>query len=181
VIVENVGGAGGMNAGNRVAKAPPDGYQLMLGTTGTHALNQTLYKKPLYDAAADFAPVALLVEQPTVLVARKNLNVGNLREFITYVQVNQTKTQYGSGGVGSITHLACALLNSAIGVSVTHVPYRGAVLALQDMIAERVDYACPIASIAVPQVENGQVKAIAILSNDARRPANSRQRSGTGP
>jgi tripartite-type tricarboxylate transporter receptor subunit TctC len=164
VIVENVGGAGGMNAGSRVAKAAPDGYQLMLGTTGTHALNQTLYKKPLYDAAADFTPVALLVEQPTVLVARKDLNVGNLREFIAYAQANQTKMQFGSGGVGSITHLACALLNSAIGVKVTHVPYRGALLALQDMIAGRVDYACPIASISVPQVENGQVKAIAILS-----------------
>jgi tripartite-type tricarboxylate transporter receptor subunit TctC len=164
VIVENVGGAGGMNAGNRVAKSAPDGYQLMLGTTGTHALNQTLYKKPLYDAAADFAPVALLVEQPTVLVARKDLNVGNLRDFIAHAQANQTKMQYGSGGVGSITHLACALLNSAIGVKVTHVPYRGAVLALQDMIAGRVDYACPIASISASQVENGEVKAIAILS-----------------
>jgi tripartite-type tricarboxylate transporter receptor subunit TctC len=164
VIVENVGGAGGMSAGNRVAKAAPDGYQFMLGTTGTHALNQTLYKKPLYDAAGDFAPVALLVEQPTVLVARRELNVGNLREFIAHAQANQAKMQFGSGGVGSITHLACALFNSAIGANVTHVPYRGAVLALQDMIAARIDYACPIASITVPQVEGGQVKAIAILS-----------------
>jgi tripartite-type tricarboxylate transporter receptor subunit TctC len=164
VIVENVGGAGGMSAGNRVAKAAPDGSQFMLGTTGTHALNQTLYKKPLYDAAADFAPVALLVEQPTVLIARRDLNVGNLREFITYAQANQAKMQFGSGGVGSITHLACALLNSAIGLSVTHVPYRGAVLALQDMIAGRIDYACPIASITAPQLEGRQVKAIAILS-----------------
>jgi len=164
VIVENVGGAGGMNAGGRVAKAAPDGYQLMLGTTGTHALNQTLYKKPLYNAAADFAPVTLLVEQSTVLVARKDLNVSNLREFIAYAQANQAKMQFGSGGVGSITHIACTLLNSAIGINVTHVPYRGAGLALQDMIAGRVDYACPIASISVPHVENGQVKAIAILS-----------------
>jgi tripartite-type tricarboxylate transporter receptor subunit TctC len=164
VIVENVGGAGGMTAASRVARAAPDGYQFMLGTTGTHALNQTLYKKPLYDAVADFAPVALLVEQPTALVARKELNVSNLREFIVHVRVNQAKMQFGSGGVGSITHLACALFNSAVGVSVAHVPYRGAGLALQDIIAGRIDYACPIASIAVPHIESGQVKALAILS-----------------
>ena len=164
VIVENVGGAGGMTAASRVARAAPDGYQVILGTTGTHALNQTLYKKPLYDAAANFAPVALLVEQPTALVVRKDLNVNSLRESIAYARANQAKMQFGSGGVGSITHLACALFNSAIGVSVTHVPYRGAGLALQDMIAGRIDYACPIASITVPHIEGGQVKAIAILS-----------------
>ena len=150
VIVENVGGAGGMNAGNRVAKAAPDGYQFIFGTMGTHALNQTLYKKPLYDAAADFAPVALLAEQPTALVVRKDLNVRSLREFTAYAQSSQAKLQFGSGGVGSITHLACALVNSAIGIDAAHLPYRGAGLALQDMIAGRIDYACPIASIAVP-------------------------------
>src|SRR5262245_1531375 len=164
VIVENVGGAGGMTAASRVARAAPDGYQVILGTTGTHALNQTLYKKPLYDAAANVAPVALLVEQPTALVVRKDLNVNSLRESIAYARANQAKMQFGSGGVGSITHLACALFNSAIGVGVMHVPYRGAGLALQDMIAGRIDYACPIASITVPHIEGGQVKAIAILS-----------------
>lgn len=164
VIVENVGGAGGMTAANRVAKAAPDGYQFMLGTTGTHALNQTLYKRPLYDAAADFAPVALLAEQPTVLITRKALNLTDLPAFIAYARANQAQTRFGSGGVGSITHLACALLNSTIGIGVTHVPYRGAVLALQDIIAGQIDYACPIASAAVAQIESGHVNAIAMLS-----------------
>jgi len=164
VVVENIGGAGGMTAGSRVARAAPDGYQFMLGTTGTHALNQTLYKKPQYDAAADFAPVALLVEQPTALVVRKDLNISTLPQFISHARTNQAKMQFGSGGVGSITHLACALFNAAIGVSGTHVPYRGAGLALQDIIAGRIDYSCPIAAITVAHIEGGQVNALAVLS-----------------
>src|SRR3981081_1042443 len=82
VIVENVGGAGGMTGTNRVARAAPDGYAFALGSVGTHAYNQTLYKKPRYKAATDFAPVALLAETPQVLVARKDLPAGNLQEFI---------------------------------------------------------------------------------------------------
>jgi tripartite-type tricarboxylate transporter receptor subunit TctC len=164
VIVENIGGAGGMTGAYRVAKAPPDGYQFVLGTTGTHAMNQSIYRKPLYDAVVDFAPVALVAEQPVVLIARKDLPVTNLRDFIAYAQSHHAKMQFGSGGVGSSTHLACALLNSAIGISVTHVPYRAGILAVQDMIAGRIDYACPIASIVTPQIGDGQVKAIAMLS-----------------
>ena len=140
VIFENVGGAGGMIGASRVAKAAPDGYQFVLGSSGTHALNQTLYKNPLYNAATDFAPVALVAEQPLVLVARKDLPADNLPEFIAYAKANQAKMQYGSAGVGSANHLACALLNAAIGINVTHVPYRGAAPAMQDLIAGRIDY-----------------------------------------
>lgn len=107
VIIENVGGAGGMTGANRVAKAAPDGYQFVLGTGGTHAANQTLYKNPLYNAETDFAPVALIVEQPIVLVARKNLSADNLQELKAYAKANQAKMQYGSPGVGSAPHLAC--------------------------------------------------------------------------
>src|SRR5437870_8355849 len=105
VIIENVGGAGGMTGAARVAKATPDGYAFVLGGASTHAVNQTLYKKPLYNAAPDFAPVALVVEQPIVLVTRKDLPVGNLAEFIAYAKANQAKMQYGSGGTGSTPHL----------------------------------------------------------------------------
>lgn len=166
VVVENIGGAGGMTAASRVAKAAPDGYQFILGSSGTHAVNQTLYEKPLYDAATDFAPVALVVQQQTLLIARKELPVANLRDFVDYTRANHAKMQFGSGGVGSATHLGCALVNAAIGVNVTHVPYRAGILAVQDMIAGRVDYACPIASIAIPQIEGDQVKAIAMLSKN---------------
>ena len=112
----------------------------MLGNAGTHAHNQTLYKTPLYNAATDFAPVALVAEQPIVLVARKDLPADNLQEFIAYAKANQAKMQYGSAGAGSAGHLACALLNAAIGVNVTHVPYRGGGPAMQDLIAGRIDY-----------------------------------------
>jgi tripartite-type tricarboxylate transporter receptor subunit TctC len=118
VIVENVGGAGGMTGVNRVAKAPPDGYQFVLGNVGTHAVNQSLYKKPLYNAATDFEPVALVTDQSLVLTVGKDFPAKNLREFIAYAKANQAKMQYGSAGVGGSTHLACVLLNAAIGINV---------------------------------------------------------------
>jgi tripartite-type tricarboxylate transporter receptor subunit TctC len=169
VVVENVGGAGGMTGVSRVARAAPDGYQVVLGNTGTFAANQTLYKNPLYNAVKDFAPVALVAEQPTLLVARKDLPVGNLQEFIAYAKANQAHMQFGSGGPGSATHLGCLLLNAKIGVATTHVPYRAAATALQDLIAGRIDYVCPIASTAIAQIEANQMKAIATLSK-ARSP-----------
>jgi tripartite-type tricarboxylate transporter receptor subunit TctC len=164
VIVENVTGAGGMTGTNRVARAAPDGYQVALGSVGTHAYNQTLYKKPLYNAATDFAPVALIAETPQVLVTRKDLPVDDLREFIAYARANQARMQYGSAGTGSPTHLACALLNAAIGIDVTHVPYRGAAPTMQDLIAGRIDYQCPNTTVALPQVASAAIKAIAVLT-----------------
>jgi len=125
VIIENIGGAGGMTGVARVAKAPPDGYQFVLGGVDTFAMNQTLYKKPLYNAAADFEPVALAVGQPLILVARNELPAGSLQEFKVYTKANQAKMQYGSAGTGSGSHLACAWLNAELGVEVTHLPYRG--------------------------------------------------------
>ena len=130
------------------------------------ALNQTLNKNPLYNLKTDFTPVALLVEQPIVLIARKDLPVNNLAEFIAYARANQAKMQYGSGGVGSAPHLACELLNAAIGVNTTHVPYRGGGTPMQDLIASRIDYFCPLTTIAIPQIESKAVKAIAIFSKN---------------
>lgn len=164
VVIENVGGAGGMNGTNRVAKAAPDGYQIVLGGTGTFAANQTLYKQPLYNAVTDFAPVALIVQQPMVLITRNDLPATNLQEFIAYAKANQAKMQFGSGGAGSATHLACVLVNLAIGVNVTHVPYRSAVIAIEDMVGGRIDYVCPIVSTAIAQIQGKRVKAIAMLS-----------------
>ncbi len=166
VIVENVGGSGGMVGSARVAKASPDGYQFVLGNVGTHAANQTFYKNPLYNAASDFTPVILVAQTPLVLLARKDLPADNLQEFIVYARKNHAKMQFGSGGPGSASHLACVLLNAAIGVATTHVPYRGASLAMQDLIAGRIDYQCPDSPIAIPFIESKQVKALAILTRD---------------
>ena len=169
VVVENVGGAGGMTGSQRVAKADPDGYTFVLGTVGTHAVNQTLYKRPLYNAAADFQPVALVAEVPLILIVRKDLAPNTLSEFLSYAKANQAKMNFASAGNGSAVHLGCLLLNAAAGLNVQHVPYRGSAPAMQDMMAGRVDYMCEIVSTALPQIEGGAVKAIATLTK-ARSP-----------
>jgi tripartite-type tricarboxylate transporter receptor subunit TctC len=164
VIVENIGGAGGMNGADRVAKAAPDGYTFLQGTVGTQAQNQTLFKKPAYDSTKDFAPVALAVEAPLVLIARKDLPVKDMKEFVAYAKAHGDKMQYASAGTGSAIHLGCALVNQVTGIDVVHVPYRGANPAMQDLISGRVDYLCDIITTAKPQIDAGTVKPIAILT-----------------
>ena len=170
IIVENVAGAGGMNGAQRVAKAAPDGYTFLVGTVGTQAQNQTLYKRPLYDSTKDFVSVGLFLEAPLVLVARKDLPVQSMKEFVTYAKANEDKMQFASAGTGSAIHLGCALMNSVTGLNVTHVPYRGANPAMQDLVSGRVDYLCDIVTTAKPQIDAGTVKPIAIL-DDTRSPA----------
>jgi tripartite-type tricarboxylate transporter receptor subunit TctC len=170
IIVENIGGAGGMSGSKRVADAVPDGYTFVLGTVGTHAQGQTLYKRPLYNAAADFTPVALIAEVPIILIVRKDLPPNDFQNFVTYTKANQSKMQFGSAGAGSATHLGCVLLNYLIGVNVTHVPYRGTGPAMQDLQGGRIDYLCEIITTAKPQVDGGTVKALAIFDRQ-RSPA----------
>jgi tripartite-type tricarboxylate transporter receptor subunit TctC len=165
VIVENVGGAGGMNGADRVAKAQPDGYTFLLGTVGTQAQNQTLYKKPAYDSIKDFRSVGLILEVPLVLVVRKDLPVKSMQEFVAYAKANADKMQFASAGTGSAIHLGCALMNSLTGLNVTHIPYRGSNPAMQDLASGRVDYLCDIVTTAKPQIEGGTVKAIAVLDD----------------
>jgi tripartite-type tricarboxylate transporter receptor subunit TctC len=165
VIVENVGGAGGMMGSARVAKSPPDGYQFVVGSRAD-AINQTLYKTPLYSLLNDLEPVVLVADQPTVMVARKDLPVNGLQEFIAYAKANQGKMQFGSAGAGSTGFIDCALFNAAIGVNITHVPYRGGGPAMQDLIGGRIDYFCTLTGTAVPQIESGLIKAIAVMTKD---------------
>jgi len=163
VVVENIGAAAGMAGGARVARAPPDGYTFEIGNVGTHAYNQTLYKKPLYNAVTDFTPVGLATESPRILIVRRDLPVNNLQELIAYIKANQSKMQFGSAGVGSGTHLPCVLFNLAIGVNVTHVPYRGESPAMQDLIGGRTDYLCATIQSGAAQANQGSVKPIAIM------------------
>jgi tripartite-type tricarboxylate transporter receptor subunit TctC len=165
VIVENVGGAGGMNGADRVAKAQPDGYTFLLGTVGTQAQNQTLYKKPAYDSTKDFRSVGLILEAPLVLVVRKDLPVKSMQEFVAHAKANADKMQFASAGTGSAIHLGCALMNSVTGLNVTHIPYRGSNPAMQDLASGRVDYLCDIVTTAKPQIDGGTVKAIAVLDD----------------
>jgi tripartite-type tricarboxylate transporter receptor subunit TctC len=166
VIVENASGGGGTVGTSRVAKAAPDGYQFALGTSATHALSQVLAKNPVYNAAADFTPVGLIAEQPFVLIAHKDLPVDNLQAFIAHAKANAGKMQFGSAGEGSATHLVCAMLDAAIGVDAKHVPYNGGAPALQDLIAGKIDYFCPVVTIAIPQIQSKAVNAVAILSKN---------------
>jgi tripartite-type tricarboxylate transporter receptor subunit TctC len=165
VVIENVGGGGGMTGSARVAKAVPDGYQFGLGNVGTHAVSQSLLKNPPYRIGTDFAPVALFADLSLVLVTRKDLPANNLQEFIAFTKANQDKMQFASASAGSATHLGCALLNAAIGVNVTHIPYRGGGPAMQDVIAGRIDYICIDTPAVVSLIASGQIKAMAVLSS----------------
>jgi tripartite-type tricarboxylate transporter receptor subunit TctC len=162
IIVENIAGAGGMTGANRVAQAAPDGYQVLFGGSGNLTFNQVLYKKPLFNSLTDFTPISLLTEQALVLIARKDLPASGLQDFTRYMKEN--KANFGSSGVGSSTHLGCMLLNLAIGADATHVPYRGNTVVMQDLIGGRIDYVCDIIPTALPQVQAGAVRAIAMLA-----------------
>jgi len=162
VIVENVGNS--VAGTDRVAKAAPDGYRFSLSGVAQIAYHPTIYKMPVYNSRTDLAPVALIAEQPYLLVTRTNFPANDLREFAAYAKANQHRLQYGSGaGTGSGNHLSCEMLNSAIGVKIAHVPYRDIGLLTQDMIADRVDYQCPLPGIMIPLIQTNRVKGIALL------------------
>jgi tripartite-type tricarboxylate transporter receptor subunit TctC len=150
-----------MLGSSRVAKAKPDGYQLVLGNVGTRAQNQSVYKRPLYNSATDFAPVGLVVDQTLLLLTRKDFPADNLREFVLYASANQGKPHYGSAGVGGSNHLACLLLNSVIGIEVTHVPYRSGAQALQDTSETELTHVCACARGRAENTKGGRRAKIA--------------------
>lgn len=166
VIVQNVGGAGGLLGVARVAKAAPDGYTAVIGGVDTFAQSPSLRKQPPYDSRKDFTPAGLAVVQPLILIARKGLGVKNMKEFAAYVKANQSKMQFGSSGVGSAPHLVCSELMKAMGATVTHVSYRGSAEAMQDLLAGNLDFYCALAISAVSQLKAGSVQAIAVLTKE---------------
>jgi tripartite-type tricarboxylate transporter receptor subunit TctC len=164
VVVENIGGAAGMTGTIRIARAAPDGYQLLFGTVDTIAIAPALQKKPPYDSINDFVPAGMVVEQPIVLITRKDLPVSSLAEFAAYAKANHAKMQFGSAGVGSGSHFSCAKLNAGIGIDPIHVPYRSSGLAAQDLMGGRIDYVCALGATAMAPIESGQAKAISVLT-----------------
>ena len=166
LIIENVGGAGGMTGAARVAKAAPDGYTLLLSGSAVLAINQTLYRRPLYNGLTDFEHVVMHSDSARVLVTRADFPAKTLAEFVAYAKANQGKMQYGSAGAGSGSHVCAVLLDVAMGTKITHVPYRGAGPAMQDLIAGRVDYIAEQISTALPQIQGGKVKALATFGLD---------------
>jgi tripartite-type tricarboxylate transporter receptor subunit TctC len=166
VVVENVPGAGGMTGAMRVARADPDGYQLLFGGESPNAQVQLMHRNPPYDGARDFAPVALVAEQPLILTVRNGIPAATLHDFIAYARAHQAKMQFGSPGTGSGSHLACALFDVDVNISVTHVPYRGLGPAMQDLLAGRIDYMCPSITTAMAQIEGHHIQAPAVLGRD---------------
>jgi tripartite-type tricarboxylate transporter receptor subunit TctC len=163
VVVENAPGAGGMTGATRVARAERDDYQFLFGGESPNTQVQLMHTAPPYDGARDFTPVALVAEQPLILTVRSGIPAAALHDFVAYAKANQAKMQYGSPGTGSGSHLACALFNVAVNISVTHVPYRGLGPAMQDLLAGRIDYMCPSITTAMAQLAAHQIQAPVVL------------------
>jgi tripartite-type tricarboxylate transporter receptor subunit TctC len=163
VIVENVPGGGGMVGSSRVVRAEPDGYTFVFGSR-SDAIDMTLYRRPLYNLRTDLAPVVLVADQPTVLVARKDFPADDLKEFIAYVKKNQTTVKLGSAGVGSTGGIDCELFNHLIGVKIQEIPYRGSGPAMQDLIGGHFDCFCTISGTAAAPLQNKLVKGIAVFN-----------------
>ena len=168
VVVENVTGAGGTIGSGRVAKSAPDGYTLGISGSGTHAAVEQLYANPPY-RALDFESVGLINTAPVILVAKKGLAPNTLQEFITYLRANEKTITEGDAGVGSVSHLACSVFKSLIGVKPTVASYRGTPQVTQDVLAGNVDYVCNQIVNVVGHVQNGALKAYAVTGN-ARSP-----------
>ncbi len=164
VVIENVGGAGGTTGSGRVAAANPGGYTLLSGSMGSHVAAPVLYSNLKYDSRKDFEPVALTVDAPAVIVARKTMPATNLKEFIAYLKANGSKVSQGHGGVGASSHMACLLFNAEAGVKVNVVSYRGSGPALNDVVAGQIDFLCEQTMGLAGHVQAGTVKAFAVAS-----------------
>ncbi len=168
-VIENVNGAGGTLGAIRAARATPDGYTLVLGHMGTHAASVALYANLAYDPATDFAPIGLVAETPEVLVTRKDLPPANLKEFVAYAKANEAKLNMAHSGVGSISYVGCVLLNAAIGIKPTMVPFTGSAPATNALLAGQVDYFCDPIVAQMAHIRAGTLKGLAIAAA-ARHP-----------
>ena len=162
IVVENTTGAGGTVGAGRVAKAVPDGYTLLMGNLGTQAASVGLYPKLSYDPRTDFEPIMNSAGTPMLVVAKKDLPVRDFREFAAYAKQNAAKMNYGSGGVGSTSHLTCLFLESLLGVAPQHVPFRGSGPALNALLGGQVDYVCDQTVAIVPTVQGGEGKGLVV-------------------
>jgi tripartite-type tricarboxylate transporter receptor subunit TctC len=168
VIVENKPGAGGNIGADLIAKAPPDGYSIVMGAVATHAINPYLFKKMPYDANRDFTPITRVALVPNVLVvtpawaAREG--VDSVASLIRYARANPGKLNYGSGGNGSAGHLAGELFKSMAGISMVHIPYKGAAPAKMELISGEIQVMFDNLASATPQIRSGQLKALAVTT-----------------
>ena len=170
VVVDNRPGAGANIGTELVAKSAPDGYTLLMGTVGTHAINPSLYAKLPYDHVKDFAPVILVAGVPNVLVVNPALPVNSVAELIAYAKANPGKLNFASSGSGTSIHLSGELFKVMAGVEMVHVPYKGSAPAVQDLIGGQVQLMFDNLPPSLPQIKAGKLRALAVTSA-ARAPA----------
>ena len=165
VVVENRGGAGGTVAGEAFARAEPDGHTLLVATASLISINKALYARLPFDPDVDFLPVAMLAQQPNVLVVNpRALPMATLPELIAHIRANPGRINYASSGTGSQLHLTGAMFSAAIGVEMTHVPYRGSAPAMTDLVAGNVPMMFDGLGTALPQVRGGTIRALGTAS-----------------
>ena len=163
-VVENVGGAGGTTGALRAARAPADGYTILSGHLGTNALAAAFYPNLGYDPQKDFEPIGLSAEYPEVLVVRNDFPANNLKEFVAYAKSDTSKLNVGHAGLGSVSYIGCLLLNAAIGIKPTMVPFTGTAPVLNAMLAGEIDYECDPVLGTLGQVRAGSVRALAVAA-----------------
>ncbi len=162
VVIENLPGAGGTVGSNKVAKAKPDGYTLLMGSLGTQVASVGLYPKLPYDPKKDFEPVMNVVFTPMVISVRKGLPVKDFKEFVAMLKDKGASLNFGSGGAGSQSHLLCMYLAQITGTNPTHVPYRGSGPAMAALLAQEVDFTCDQTIGVMPYIATGAVKPLAV-------------------
>jgi len=170
VIIENVTGAGGTTAVRRAAQAAPDGYTMVTVTPGTHAAAPAMYKNLGYDPVNGFEMVGLTGTTPIVLVARADLPAKNMAELVAYLKANEKKVTLAHVGPGSMTHLACSMLDSIIGINPVAAAYRGTPPLMQDLLTGRVDYTCQQPNGVISLVKQGSIRAF-VIADDQRTPS----------
>ena len=170
VVIENVAGAGGTTGITRASQAKPDGYTIMMGHMGTHGAAPALYPNLKYNPAKDFTPIGLAAGTPILIVAKKAFPADDLKGFIAYLKANGDKVSEAHAGVGSVSHTTCTLLQSQLGSKTARVAYRGTGPALNDLVAGQVDFGCDQIVNLVPQIQGGNIKALAIATPE-RSPA----------
>ena len=160
VVVDNKPGAGGNIGAEIVAKSPGDGYALVMGTVGTHAINGALYAKMPYDMVRDFVPVGMLASTPNLLVVNNNLPVKSVQELVAYAKANPNKLSFGSPGIGSSIHVSGELFKSMTGTQMTHVPYKGRQFALPDLLGGQIQLMFDNMPSALPLTREGKLRAL---------------------
>lgn len=163
VVVENRAGASGNIGADFVAKAPPDGYTILMGSIGTQALNASLYRNMPYDSAKDFTPVALVIEAESLLALHPSVGANTPAELIALARAQRGKLTCASAGVGTTSHLACELFKSMARVDITHVPYKGNVPAITDLLGGQTSMLFATMPTVLPHVKAGRLKGIAVL------------------